>query len=66
MPESATLIAALAQRLRACAVGLRGGGAGYLLARDLRWFVEDGSLKREGERRGARYLPGPLLGDWEK
>lgn len=38
----------------------------YEAARDLRRLVEDGYLRREGERRGARYLPGPLLGGSEK
>jgi hypothetical protein len=30
-------------------------------ARELRRLVQEGYLRREGERRGARYLPGPAL-----
>lgn len=34
----------------------------YRAAAELRRLVEDGYLVLEGERRGARYRPGPRLG----
>lgn len=34
----------------------------YAAVRELRRLVEEGYLRLEGERRGARYVPGPALG----
>ncbi len=34
----------------------------YAASRELRRLVEEGILRLEGERRGAKYLPGPVLG----
>lgn len=34
--------------------------------RELRRLAQEGYLRMEGERRGARYLPGPALGGPEK